>query len=157
MKDKFQRSPDIIKGLCGSLIDGHPIIFRWANLKGVDTNLIELFDQKGHLSWCSPREYGAKFACDSASSSILNSPGYKSDLRLADENNMVYHACISPLWILVHSYRRPRYTHYPAHQVLRQFGFGLPQQNQIFKNELRVAPSTFCHSLPGVNSAQRLY
>lgn len=49
MKDKFQGSPDIIKGLCGSSTDGHPIIFHWANLKGVDTNLIELFDQKGHL------------------------------------------------------------------------------------------------------------
>ena len=42
--DKFQGSPNIIKGLCGSLIDGHSIIFRQANLKGVDTDLIELFD-----------------------------------------------------------------------------------------------------------------
>jgi len=27
VKDKFQGSPNIIKGLCGSLTDGHPIIF----------------------------------------------------------------------------------------------------------------------------------
>ena len=51
VKDKFQESSNIIKGLGGSSIDGHPIIFCWANWKGVDTNLIELFNQKGHLSW----------------------------------------------------------------------------------------------------------
>ena len=27
VKDKFQGSPDVIKGLCGSSTDGHPIIF----------------------------------------------------------------------------------------------------------------------------------
>lgn len=51
VKDKFQGSPDIIKRLGGSSIDGNPIIFRWANLEGWETNLIELFDQKSHLSW----------------------------------------------------------------------------------------------------------
>ena len=55
VKDKFQGSLDIIKGLCRSSTDGHPIIFLWANLKGLDTNLIELFNPKGHLCWCSPR------------------------------------------------------------------------------------------------------
>ena len=50
VKDKFHGSPDIIKGLCGSLIDSHPIIFRWASLKGGSLNLVELFDQAGHLS-----------------------------------------------------------------------------------------------------------
>ena len=34
VKDKFQGSSDVIKGLCGCSIDNHPIIFRWANLKG---------------------------------------------------------------------------------------------------------------------------
>ena len=28
VKDKFQGSPDMIKGLCGSFIDSHLIIFR---------------------------------------------------------------------------------------------------------------------------------
>ena len=44
VKDKFQRYPNVIKGLCGSSIDIHPIIFRWANLKGGSLNLVELFD-----------------------------------------------------------------------------------------------------------------
>jgi len=50
VKEKFQGSPDVIKGLCGNSTYGHRIIFRWANLKGVDTNLMEMFDKKGHLS-----------------------------------------------------------------------------------------------------------
>ena len=29
VRDKFQESPDVIKGLCGSSTDSHPIIFRW--------------------------------------------------------------------------------------------------------------------------------
>ena len=49
VKDKFQgsldvRSPDVIKELCGSSSDGHPIIFRWFNLKGGSINLMELFN-----------------------------------------------------------------------------------------------------------------
>ena len=28
IKDKFQGSPDVIKGLCDSSTDSHPIIFR---------------------------------------------------------------------------------------------------------------------------------
>ena len=54
VKDKFQGSPDVIKGLCGNSTNSHPIIFRWANLKGGSLNLIKLFDQAGHLSWRSP-------------------------------------------------------------------------------------------------------
>ena len=63
VKDKFQGSPNVIKRSCGSSIDEHPIIFCWSNLKGRGLNLIELFDQRGHLSWCSPREFGLGFAC----------------------------------------------------------------------------------------------
>ena len=49
VKDKFQgsldvRSPDVIKELCGGSSDGHPIIFRWSNLKGGSINLMELFN-----------------------------------------------------------------------------------------------------------------
>lgn len=40
VKDKFQGSPDVIKGLCGSSTNGHPIIFRWSNLKGGSLNLV---------------------------------------------------------------------------------------------------------------------
>ena len=54
IKGKFQGSSDVINGLCGSSTDSHPIIFRLANLKGGSLNLIKLFDQAGHLSWCSP-------------------------------------------------------------------------------------------------------
>ena len=49
MKEKFQGSPDIVKGLCGNLIDTFPIIFRWISLKGGGLNLVELFDQAGNL------------------------------------------------------------------------------------------------------------
>ena len=55
VKDKFQGSPYVIKGLCGSSTDSHPIIFRWTSLKGGGLNLVELFDQAGHLYWRSPR------------------------------------------------------------------------------------------------------
>ena len=44
VKDKFYGSPNVIKGLCGSSTDNHPIIYRWASLKGSGLNLIELFD-----------------------------------------------------------------------------------------------------------------
>ena len=48
VKDKFQGSPEVIKGLCGSYTDSHPIIFCWSNLKGGSLNLVELFDQARH-------------------------------------------------------------------------------------------------------------
>ena len=54
VKDKFQGSPNVIKGWCGSSTNGHPIIFHWLNLKGGNVNLMKLFDQRGHLSWRSP-------------------------------------------------------------------------------------------------------
>ena len=49
VKDKFQGSPDIMKGLCGNLTDAFPIIFRWISLKGGGLNLVELFDQVRNL------------------------------------------------------------------------------------------------------------
>ena len=61
VKDKFQGSLDVVKGLCGSSTDSHPIIFRWLNLKGGSLNLVELFDQASHLHWRSPREFGPGF------------------------------------------------------------------------------------------------
>lgn len=140
VKDKFQGSLDLLKGLCRSSTDGHPIIFLWANLKGVDTNLIDLFDQRGHLSWRSPCEFRAKFACDSALSSLLNSPSHTFDLWLGDKNSMVYLACISPMWIPIPSSRGPRYTHYLAYRVLRQFGFD-QDVPQVFKKVVPSLPS----------------
>ena len=71
----------MIKGLCGSSTDSHPIIFRWSNLKGGILNLVELFDQAGHLSWHFSLEFSPGFACDSVLSSFLNSPGHTFDLR----------------------------------------------------------------------------
>ena len=44
VKDKFQGSPDIIKGLSGNSTDTFPIIFRWISLRGGRLNLVELFD-----------------------------------------------------------------------------------------------------------------
>ena len=44
VKDKFQGSPDIIKGLYGNSTDTFPIIFRWISLRGGRLNLVELFD-----------------------------------------------------------------------------------------------------------------
>ena len=71
----------MIKGLCGSSTDSHPIIFRWSNLKGGILNLVELFDQAGHLSWHFFLEFSPGFACDSVLASFLNSPGHTFDLR----------------------------------------------------------------------------
>ena len=48
VKDKFQGSPEVIKGLCGSYTNSHLIIFCWSNLKGGSLNLVELFDQARH-------------------------------------------------------------------------------------------------------------
>ena len=44
VKDKFQGSPKVIKDLYGSSTDGHPIIFRWSNLKDGNLNPMELFN-----------------------------------------------------------------------------------------------------------------
>ena len=119
LKDKFQGSLDMIKGLCGSSIDSHPIIFRWANLKGGNLNLVELFDQAEHLSWHSPREFSPRFACDSVLASFLNSPRNTFDLHHGDEGSLAYLVCISLSWLPVPSSSGPKYTHYSAHQVLQ--------------------------------------
>ena len=108
----------MIKGLCGSSTDNHPIIFRWANLKSGSLNLVELFDQAGHLSWRSPQEFSLGFACDSVLASFLNSLGNTFDLRCGDEGSLAYLACISPSWLLVPSSSGPKYTHYSTHWVL---------------------------------------
>ena len=113
----------MIKGLCGSSTDSSPIIFRWTNLKGGNLNLVKLFDQEGHLSWHSPREFNLRFACDSVLVSFLNSPGNTFDLHPGDEGSLAYLACISPSWLPVPFSNGPRYTYYSAHQVLRQFSF----------------------------------
>ena len=55
VKDKFQGSPDIVKGLCGNFTDAFSIIFCWISLKGGGLNLVELFDHAGSLYWRSPR------------------------------------------------------------------------------------------------------
>ena len=123
VKDKFQGSLDRIKGLCGNSTDTFPIIFRWISLKCGGLNLVELFDQAGHLHWRSPREFGLGFACDSVLSSFLTSTRNTFDLRRGDEGNLAYLACISPSWLPVPSLSGLRYTHYLAHWVLRQFGF----------------------------------
>lgn len=123
VKDKFQKSLDVIKGLCGNSTDGHPIIFRWFNLKSGNVNLVELFDQRGHLNWRSPQEFSFGFACDSILSSFLNSPGHTFDLRQGDESSLAFLACISPSWLLIPSTIGPRYTHCSSYRVLKQFGF----------------------------------
>ena len=112
-----------MRGLCGNLTDAFPIIFRWISLKGGGHNLVELFDQAGNLHWRSPREFGPGVACDSVLSSFLSSTGNTFDLRRGDEGSLAYLTCISPSWLPVPSLSGPRYTHYSAHQVLRQFGF----------------------------------
>jgi len=109
----------VIKGLCGNSTDSHPIIFRWANLKGGSLNLVELFDQARHLSWRSPREFSPRFACDSVLASFFSSPGNIFDLCRGDEGSLAYLACISHSWLPVPSFSGPRYTYYSAHQVLR--------------------------------------
>ena len=118
VKDKFQGSPDVIKGLCGNSTDSHPIIFRRANLKGGSLNLVELFNQAGHLSWRSPREFNPRFTCDSVLAFFLNFLGNTSDLRHRDEGSLAYLACISPSWLPVPSSSGPRYTYYSTHWVL---------------------------------------
>ena len=99
VKDKFQGSLDVVKGLCGSSTDSHPIIFRWLSLKGGSLNLVELFDQAGHLHWHSLREFGPGFVCDSVLSPFLTSTRNTFDLRRGDEGSLAYLACtISPLF-----------------------------------------------------------
>ena len=140
VKDKFQGSPDVIKGLCGSSTNSHPIIFHWVSLKGASLNLVELFDQVGHLNWRSPREFSPRFACNSVLASFLNSPGNTFDLRPSDEGSLAYLACVSPSWLPVPSSSGPRYTHYSTHRVLRQFGFDqdIPP---VFKDIVPSLPS----------------
>ena len=115
VKDKFQGSPDVVKGLCGSSTDSHPIIFHWLSLKGGSLNLVELFDQAGHLHWRSPREFGPGFVCDSVLSPFLTSTGNAFDLRRGDDGSLAYLACISPSWLPVPSLSGPKYTHYSTH------------------------------------------
>ena len=140
VKDKFQGSPDVIKGLCGSSTDNHPIIFRWANLKGGSLNLVELFDQAGHLSWRSPQEFNPEFACDFVLASFPNSPRNTFNLCSGDEGSLAYLVCVNPLWLPVPYSSGPRYTHYLAHRVLRQFGFDqdIPP---VFKDIVPSLPS----------------
>ena len=123
VKDKFQGSSDVVKGLYSSSTDSHPIIFRWLNLKGSSLNLVELFDQASHLHWRSPREFGLGFVYDSVLSPFLTSTGNTFDLRRGDEGSLAYLTCISPSWLPVPPSSGPKYTHYSAHRVLRQFGF----------------------------------
>ena len=123
MKDKFQGSPDIIKGLYGNSTDTFPIIFCWISLRGGSLNLVELFDQARHLHWRSPREFGPGFACDLILSFFLTSTGNTFYLRCGGESSLAYLACISPFWLPVPSSYSPKYTHYSALRVLRQFGF----------------------------------
>ena len=123
VKDKFQGSLDIVKGLCGNSTDTFPIIFHWISLKGGGLNLVELFDQVGNLQWRFPREFGPGFAYDFVLSSFLTSTGNTFDLRRGDEGSLAYLTCISPSWLPMPSLSGPRYTHYSAHRVLRQFGF----------------------------------
>ena len=141
VKDKFQGSLDVVKGLCGSSINSHPIIFRWLSLKGGSINLVEFFDQAGHLHWRSPREFGPGFFfCDSVLSPFLTSTGNTFDLRRGDEGNLAYLACISPCWLPVPSSSGPKYTYYSAHRVLWQFGFDqdIPP---VFNNIMPYLPS----------------
>ena len=137
MKDKFQGSPDIVKGLYGNSTDTFPIIFCWISLKGGGLNLVKLFDQAGNLHWRFPHEFGPSFACNSVLSSFLTSTGNTFDLCHGDEGSLAYLACISPSWLLVPSSSGPRYTHYSAHWVLRQFGFD--QDIPLFGSCLKVA------------------
>ena len=147
VKDKFQGFPDVIKGLCGSSTDSHPIIFRLASLKGGSLNLVELFDQAGHLSWHSPREFSLGFACESVLASFLNSLENTFDLCHGDNGSLAYLACVSLSWLLVPSSSGPRYTHYIAHQVLQQFGFD-QDISPVFKD--------IVHSLPSLDPFLRL-
>ena len=147
MKNKFQGSSNVIKGLCGSFIDGHPIIFHWSNLKSGGLNVMELFDQRGHLSWCYPREFGPRFTYDSTLSSFLNSLGHTFDLHWGDESSLAYLACTNPLWLPIPSSSGLKYSYYFAYRVLRQFGFD--QDIPLVSKE--VVPS-----LPSLNLFLRL-
>ena len=115
VKEKVQGFPNVIKGLCGSFTDIHPIIFCWASLKGGGLNLFELFDQAGHLCWYSPLEFGLGFACDSVLAYFLNFPGNAFDLCPGDEGSLAYLASVSPSWLPFPSSSGPRYTYYLAH------------------------------------------
>ena len=86
----------MVKGLCGSSTDNHPIIFRWLSMKGGSLNLVELFDQACHLHWRSPREFGPSFVYDSVLSPFLTSTRNTFDLHRGDEGSLAYLACISP-------------------------------------------------------------
>ena len=101
---------------------------------------MELFDQAGNLHWRSPRKFGPSFVCYSVLSSFLSSIGNTFDLRHGDEGSLAYLACISPFWLHVPSLNGPRYTHYSAHRVLRQFGFDqdIPP---VFKDIVPSLPS----------------
>ena len=140
VKDKFQGSPDMVKSLCGSSTDSHLIIFRWLSLKGGSLNLVELFDQAGHLHWRSPWKFGPNFLCDAVLSPFLTSIGNTFDLRRGDEGNLAYLACISPSWLPVPSSSGPKYTYYSAYRVLWQFGFDqdIPP---VFNNIMPYLPS----------------
>ena len=140
VKDTFQGFPNVIKRLCGSSTNSHPIIFCWANLKGGNLNFVELFDQAGHLSWHSPWEFCLRFPWDSMLTSFLNSPRNTFDLCRKDEGSLAFLACISPSWLLVPSSSGHRYAHYSAHRVLRQFGF---DQNisSVFKEIVPFLPT----------------
>ena len=102
--------------------------------------MVELFDQAGHRSWRSPREFSPEFACDSVLAFFLSSPGNTFDLHRGDEGSLAYLACINPSWLLVPSSSGTRYTHYSAHRVLRQFGFDqdIPP---VFKEVVPSLPS----------------
>ena len=92
-------------------------------MKGGNVNLMELFNQRVHLSWRSPREFSLGFACDFVLSSFLNSPGHTFDLRRGGESSLAYLGCTNPSWLPVPSTSGPKYIYYSAHRVLRQFGF----------------------------------
>ena len=119
LKDKFQESPDVIKGLCGSSTDSHPVIFHCASLKGGCLNLVKLFDQPRHLSWRSLWELRPGFACDSILASFLTSPGNTFNLHQGDEGSLAYLAYVNPSWLLMPPSTGPKYTYYSAHHVLR--------------------------------------
>ena len=143
VKDKFQGSPDVVKGLCGSSTDSHPIIFCWLSLKGGSLNLVELFDQAGHLHWRSPWEFDPGFVYDSVLSPFLTFTGNTFDLRHGDEGSLAYLACISPSWLPVPSSSSLRYSHYSAHRVFRQFGFDQdipPMFNDVVPSLLSLDP-----------------
>ena len=92
------------------------------------------------MSWCSPQEFSPGFACDSILTSFLNFPRNTFDLHPGAKGSLAYLACISPSWLLVPSSTGPRYTHYSAHRVLRQFGFDqdIPP---VFKDIVHSLPS----------------